>query len=76
MKITWKNIQEIAENNIKQLLPCPFCGETNYDYFQRKIPYKTPSQYSIGFRCINCHCKTGMSIEPEKLVELWNSAKR
>jgi hypothetical protein len=76
MPITQDDLHNVVPEHIAKLRPCPFCGSDKMGFSYKRFPYRLPPQYRVRFRCKSCHCGTGKSVDMDKLVTLWNSAKR
>jgi hypothetical protein len=74
--ITLSDLSEKVPQLLEWLKPCPFCGSEKLGFSYKRKPYITPTEYSVRFRCLSCHCGTGKSTNPEQLIPLWNGAKR
>ena len=69
-------MHEAIKAMMAELKPCPFCGRRELAYSARRVRYSRPLEYTVKFRCPSCHCSTGKSLYPAKLIELWNRAER
>lgn len=74
--ITQDDLHNKVPKYLEKLDECPFCHKRMMGFSFRKRLYKYPPEYSVRFRCKSCHCGTGKSTDLDKLVKLWNSAKR
>lgn len=74
----------ITQDDLRNRIPaylelfdsCPFCGKNKMAFSFRKINYTRPAEFRVRFRCKSCNFGTGWSVDPDKLVRIWNSAKR